>query len=266
MKNIFTAVSMGQSSVTLDCHIGNAVIYTSKSPDKAGDNEDSCAVYQIDKHACVLAVADGMGGSAMAQTASEIVVNALASALDKNGNTENNYRDSILNGIEAANLEINQLGVGAGSTTAVIEIIDNVVRPYHVGDSKILIVGGKGKLKLETMSHSPTEYAVESGYLEAVDALDHEARHFVTNMLGSKDMRIEIGSPLKLCARDTILVASDGLFDNMHLHEIINLVYKGNLRDVMNQLISTCSERMLHPIENVPSKQDDLSIILYRRN
>ena len=264
MKTIFTAVNMELTSIVIDCQIGVAVIYTGKAPEKTGDNEDSCAVYQMGENACVLAVADGMGGSAMAQTASEIVVNALDRELQKSSDQEN-YRDAVLNGIEIANNEINQLGVGAGSTAAVVEIVDNIVRPYHVGDSKILIVGGKGKLKLETISHSPTEYAVESGYLEAKDALDHEARHFITNMLGSKDMRIEIGSPLKLAAKDTLIIASDGLFDNMHIHEIIDHVYKGKLQEVMDKLITTCNERMLYSVENLPSKKDDLTIILYRR-
>jgi serine/threonine protein phosphatase PrpC len=265
MKNIFTAVNMEQSSVTIDCQIGTAIIYTGKAPEKS-DNEDSCAVYQLEPNACVLAVADGMGGLAMAQTASEIVVASLGRELQKSVHQENSYRDTILNGIETANSEINQLGVGAGSTTAVVEIVDNIVRPYHVGDSKILIVGGKGKIKLETISHSPTEYAVESGYLEAIDALEHEERHYVTNMLGAKDMRIEIGSPVKLASRDTMVIGSDGLFDNMHIHEIVDTVRKGPLPAVMDKLIQTCKERMSNPAESLPSKKDDLTIILYRKH
>ena len=265
MKNIFTAVNMETSCVFVDCNIGTAAIYTAKSPNKIGDNEDSCAAYKINPHACVLIVADGMGGAAMAQTASGIVVNTLCKVLQKSGDLENKYRDAILNGIEAANNSIYELGVGAGSTTAVVEIIDDIVRPYHVGDSKIMVVGGRGKLKLETISHSPTEYAVESGYLKATDALDHEARHFVTNMLGAKDMRIEIGSPLKLSKKDTILIASDGLYDNIHIHELVNIIYKGKLQDVMDVLIGMSRDRMLNQQGNEPSKQDDLTIILYRR-
>jgi len=264
MKSVFTAVSMESSYTTIDCHIGTAMVFTTKAPEKSGDNEDSCAIYQIGQHACALIVADGMGGGALAQTASGIVVNTLCDKLKQCDPADNKCRDQILNGIEAANKKIYQLGVGAGSTTAVAEIFNNVIRPYHVGDSKIMVVGGRGKLKLETISHSPTEYAVESGYLEPTEALDHEARHYVTNMLGSKDMRIEIGSPLKLARKDTILVASDGLFDNIHIHEIVGIVQKGKLQDVMNNLVQMSKERMLHPIENEPSKQDDLTIILYR--
>ena len=49
--------------------------------------------------------------------------------------TAEQLRGAILNGIEAANRSIRELGCGAATTLALVEIQDRTIRPYHVGDS-----------------------------------------------------------------------------------------------------------------------------------
>ena len=49
-------------------------------------------------------------------------------------------------GIEAANAAVMELGNGSASTFAIAEIDDGVVRTYHVGDSAVLLTGGRGRL------------------------------------------------------------------------------------------------------------------------
>jgi serine/threonine protein phosphatase PrpC len=129
----------------------------------------------------------------------------------------------------------------------------------------MLLVGQRGKVKLQTISHSPVGYAVEAGYLDAEEAMLHEDRHYVTNTLGSPDMRIEIGTPVAMAARDTLLLASDGLFDNLYVGEIVDLVRKGPLVDAAARLLATCRGRMAAVQEGRPSKSDDLTFVLYRR-
>ena len=147
-------------------------------------------------------------------------------------------RPAILNAIEQANELILELGTGAATTIAVVEIIDHTVRPYHVGDSGILITGQRGRVKLETMAHSPVGYAVGAGLMTPEEALYHEDRHLVENVLGSGGMRIEIGPPIELARRDTLLLASDGLFDNMRVGEIIAQIKAGPLPRQASALIA----------------------------
>ena len=75
----------------------------------------------------------------------------------------------------------------------------------------VLVTGGLGKIKLLTVSHSPVGMALESGLLDEAEAMHHEERHIVSNVVGSAGMRIEIGAKRKLAPRDTVLLASDGL-------------------------------------------------------
>ena len=246
------------------CVCGNIVVFTARSPAKETVNEDSCAIFQIDTNSCVLAVADGMGGLPQGSTASRLVMQSLKDTLNNLKET-NSVRDAILNSVEVANQKILALSTGAGSTAAIVEIANNIVRPYHIGDSKILVVGQRGKIKLETLSHSPTEYAVEAGFLEPNEAIDHEDRRYVSNMIGAQDMRIELGSPLTLSKYDTVLLASDGLVDNLQLYEIVEIIRKGNLKKCINKLIELCNERMNSDDNSQnPSAPDDLTILLYR--
>jgi serine/threonine protein phosphatase PrpC len=84
-------------------------------------------------------------------------------------------------------------------------------------------------------------------------------------MLGSNDMRIELGSALKLKPKDTVLLASDGLSDNLNSQEIVEIIRTGALEDAAQQLLSRVQRRMtVDEGAEKPSKPDDLTFILYR--
>jgi serine/threonine protein phosphatase PrpC len=198
--------------------------------------------------------------------ASGLAVQALKEAVDKAADQGLGLREAILNGIESANERISAMGIGAATTMAVVEIDGCTVRPYHVGDSMIMVIGQKGKIKLQTLSHSPVSYAVEAGLLDQTEAMNHEERHLVSNIIGSADMRIEVGPTLNLAMRDTLLLASDGLFDNLHPDEIVEGIRKGPLEKIVHDLSERCLKRMKGTDREGPSKPDDLTLILFRRN
>ena len=145
---------------------GVAAVCTFRSPHKSTANEDSAGVMPLPGDAAVLAVADGMGGGAAGERASRTTLEALHAALRGAAASELPLRSAILNGIESANQAVCDIGLGSGSTLAVAEIQNDTVRTYHVGDSMILTVGQRGRVKMQTVPHSPTGYAVEAGLLD----------------------------------------------------------------------------------------------------
>lgn len=242
---------------------GVAAVFSTRAPGKESPNEDAVAVLPSAPGTAVLAVADGAGGQRSGSQASELAVRRLARAVaDAEG--ADSLRSSILDGIERANESVQALGVGAATTLAAVEISAGLVRPYHVGDSVILVVGQRGKLKLQTVAHSPVGFALEAGVMDEDEAMHHEDRHVVSNVLGNANMRIEVGSTLRLAPRDSLLLASDGLSDNLHVDEIAELVRAGNVAAAAARLASEARRRMSDPSEGEPSKPDDLSFILFR--
>jgi serine/threonine protein phosphatase PrpC len=238
------------------------VVYSNKAPDKdRGMNEDAVGIFSIGPRSAVLAIADGAGGQRAGAQASATAIECLRDALQ---GKDIDTRAAILNAIDAANTKICTQGIGAATTLAVLELFDGRVRSYHAGDSMILVTGQRGRLRMHTVPHSPVGYAVESGMLDEDEAMHHDERHLVSNMLGIPEMRLEMGAEIKLAAYDTVVIASDGLFDNVHLHELIELVRCGPLKQSAEKLIRLANERMLGAQAGQPSKADDLSFILMR--
>jgi serine/threonine protein phosphatase PrpC len=253
--------SLAEKGTVLDFGPGQVGIFSTRSPGKTVDNEDAAAVIPFDGHSGILAVADGMGGQPAGATASNLSLEELVRV----SRTRADLRATVLNGFEEANRAVSGLGVGAATTLAVVEVNGPAVRPYHAGDSMILLVGQRGLIKHQTISHSPVGYAVEAGLLDEDDALHHEDRHLISNMIGTPEMRIEVGPAMTMAPLDTLLLATDGLFDNLTVPEIVEAIRKGPLERIVQQLVTAALGRMREPAADHPSKPDDLTFIVYRQ-
>ena len=133
-----------------------------------------------------------------------------------------------------------------------------------VGDSGVLGFTPFGELRMQTIAHSPVGYAIEAGVLDELEAMLHADRHLVSNVIGDPHMHVELSSALELESGDTYVIASDGLFDNIHTPEIVRYLHKGSLSQSTRQLVEECRRRMLQPTEGQPSKPDDLTLIAFR--
>jgi len=258
---------------TLHVAGGTVVVASRTAPHKLTSNEDCAAVLPLQNNCGVLVVADGLGGHASGELASRLAIEQIEQAIRERVDESQNpleadqLRFAILNGIEKANQAVLDLGSGAGTTICVAEIQDSSIRVYHVGDSGILLIGQRGKLKLQTMAHSPIGYAVEAGLMNESDAMHHAERHLISNVIGSEEMRIEIGPARKMAKRDTLLLTTDGLLDNLHTEEIIERIRKGPLEAGFNRLLTDAWKRMEQRSSgDYPSKPDDLTIVTFRRN
>jgi len=242
---------------------GTVAVITSRRPEKTTANEDAAAVILARDGAAVLVVADGCGGMANGEAAARIAIEALALRIAAEPADGPSLRTAVLDAVEAANREILDLKSGAGATLAVVHLENGEARPYHVGDSQILLVGNRGKVKLLTTSHSPVGYALEAGMLDEHEALDHEERHLVSNYLGSEAMHVEVGSGRAVSARDGLLIASDGVLDNLLMEELVDLLRTGSAATAARKIAALASQRMAAPQEGKPHKPDDLTLIVF---
>lgn len=218
----------------------------------------------------LLAVADGVGGAAAGNEASQRMIDHLVQhcviPADSVEHPSRGLRAEILDAIEEANREILGWASGAGTTLTAVQFFDGHLRTFHVGDSSAMLVSNHGKIKFATVGHAPVAQAVDIGLLDEDEALAHEDRNLISNCLGSAEMKIEIGPPIAMAARDTLVVASDGLYDNLTREEIADAIRKGDLTEQTDMLAQCTGGRMKGSDSKEPSKPDDLTIICFRMN
>src|SRR5690606_28974809 len=182
-------------AVQLEGPFGTVLAHAEPAPDRGPHDacQDAAAVIPL-AQGLVLAVADGVGGTRggaeAAQLALDVLYRALAVVADDD---EPAVRGAILDAFEHADAAAQATPAVGSTTLLVVEIQRGVLRTYNTGDSEALIVGGRGKLKLRTVAHSPVGYQVAAGVLDPAEALHHDMRHYITHVVGDGNMRIDVG-------------------------------------------------------------------------
>ncbi len=231
-------------------------------------NQDAACLIQLTDMHGVLAVADGVGGASAGNKAARMAIEQLLKHV-ATASPGVSARSQILNAIEDANQSLLQWGTGSASTLAVVEYLDNEIRTYHVGDATVILTSNHGRIKYCTVAHAPVALAVELGMLNEQEALRHDDRNLISNFVGSHEMKIEIGPELQMAARDSLIIASDGLFDNLTTAEVVEKVCSGPLLEKTDQLVQLAAARMRGSLpdqsQSLPSKPDDLTVLCFRQ-
>lgn len=227
-----------------------------RSPHKTSENED---VVFVDKKngTLIFGVADGAGGHPKGQEAAFIVGDEILNG--KYSLTEDQFNPFHL--IEVINNRVRALKVGARSTLAFATIINDNIRCFAVGDSEIVYWNGNGAEVYSNVPHSNTGYRVEAGILDQDESLDDPERHVVTNLVGDEAIRIESTSAFEVKKGHTILIGTDGLFDNVSHAELRELVAKGVFEKSFEMLTEICKKQE----EDKWKKTDDIGFVLIRK-
>lgn len=258
---------LAPSAVHMEGPFGSVVAHAEPAPERGPSDacQDAAAVIPMGE-GLVLAVADGVGGTRGGAEASQLAIDALYQALASVADDdETARRGAIMDAFEQADAGAQATPAVGSTTLLVVEIQRGVLRTYNTGDSEAVLVGGRGKVKLRTVSHSPVGYQVAAGVLDPAEALHHDMRHYITNVVGDGKMRIDVGPSYTMADHDTLLLGSDGLFDNVTLVEIGEILRRGPLTEAAQALLELARRRMRAPQEGEPSKPDDLSLVLYRQ-
>ena len=169
-------------------------------------NEDSLVVAPP-----LFAVADGMGGHAAGEVASEIAVNVLAELAPKDLDGA-----ALEHAVEEANHEIiraardgrGREGMGTTLTACMLENERLIIA--QVGDSRAYLLH-HGKLQQLTRDHSLMADMIEAGQLTPEEARHHPQRSVITRALGSDSNTRPDMYEINVETGDRLLVCSDGL-------------------------------------------------------
>ena len=262
MKKIINSVSEGIER--LNFAGGEVVLFCNKKGGEERLNQDSLALIPVGDRRGVIVVSDGLGGHRGGDEASRIAIETMCSMMTTAiAKKDTNLRERILEGIELANEAIRALGIGAGATISVAEISGHQVRFYNVGDSTGFLIGGKGLIKYQNVAQSPVGHGLRAGILDEELALNHEESNVVLNALGDEYIRVEVTSFLSLASRDIVLVASDGLTDNIKIEELQEIITKGALNERLDRIVALVEKNMAETEFGHP---DDLSLVLFNSN
>lgn len=241
-------------------------IHSARRPGKSGPNEDGALCLGLSDGSLVIAVADGMGGHAAGEQAAATALHAIEAAVRDALAQGRGLRAGVVDGIDAAHAAVQALQGDGGTTLVAATIEGQEVRTIHVGDAAAVLMTGQGRPVHTTASHSPVGYALEAGLLDEDEAIVHVDRHLVSNAVGLGPMKIELGPVLDWRPRHTLVLGSDGLFDNLRLDEITTLARKGPVRDVTGRLADLARVRMGSSTAGLPSKPDDLTFLVIRND
>jgi len=162
-------------------------------------------------------VADGMGGHAAGEVASEMAVKHIAHELGTLANlSEEDVAERMRTAIRAANDAIFQRTLteldkrGMGTTVTALVLSGTRFLIGQVGDSRAYLMRD-GRLIQLTKDHSYVQEQVDAGYLTPEQARSHPYSNVITRCVGANSEVIPDIYVGAIKARDQFLLASDGL-------------------------------------------------------
>ena len=169
-------------------------------------NEDSLTVTPP-----LFAVADGMGGHAAGEVASEIAIQTLQTHAPQTADGDDLARAVVEANraiIRGANEGLGRRGMGTTMTAAILEGSRLVIA--QVGDSRAYLLH-QGQLQLITRDHSLMAELIESGQITPEQAKTHPQRSVITRALGSDPKTLPDIYEISVEEGDRLLLCSDGL-------------------------------------------------------
>jgi PPM family protein phosphatase len=198
-------------------------------------NEDS--VYAGPR---LLAVADGMGGMAAGEVASNIVVGALA-PLDEDVSS-NDLVDALRGAISHANQQLrdavgsNPALEGMGTTLTAMMFSGNRLALVHVGDSRAYVIRD-GELTQITRDDTYVQMLVDEGRITPDEATTHPQRSLLTRALDGRDVDPDF-SVREARPGDRYLLCSDGLSGVVSPETIADALKIADPREAADRLIA----------------------------
>ena len=165
-------------------------------------------------------VADGMGGHAAGEVASQIARNTFIEQI-RGGDSPTEAALAAHTQIALA-ADAQQAQQGMGSTLVALQIADCHAGLVWVGDSRAYL-WRSGDLSVVTHDHSYVQMLIDQGHLTEETARNHPKRNMVTQVLGLGTPEPESRS-LPLRNGDWLVLCSDGLNDELTDGEIAGIL------------------------------------------
>jgi serine/threonine protein phosphatase PrpC len=212
-------------------------------------NEDNFSA-EADEQRGLFIVADGMGGHAAGEVASEMAVQIVQRELTELRDLESNgVEKRVTEALKTANRAIHERTIievdkqGMGTTVSVLIISGRRYLIGQVGDSRVYLLRD-GALSQLTKDHSYVQEQVDAGFLTPEQARYHPYSNVITRCVGaSPDVEPDVYRG-EVRPGDVYLVASDGLTGMVDDRRLQSLLLQRVTPDrKVHQLISEANGR-----------------------
>lgn len=229
--------------------------FIQKNREKFDENQD-CLFFFTKDDFCLFGVADGAGGHPKAMEAAYSIGESILQYVRVTESSQFQFVSLI----EDANNKMREKYPTSHTTLSFAAMFDSELRSYSVGDSEVQYFNSQGTSIYNNIPQSPVGYAVEAGLMSQDEGLDHGDRYLVNNLMGDEHLRIEVASKVQLKRGYTVIVGSDGLFDNFSHDEIREGIGQGSFEQGFQNLVEQCRNR-----SEDWRKDDDVSFIVLRK-
>ena len=206
---------------------------------KRPNNEDQLLYKQYNNDTVLLAIADGMGGHAAGEVASEIAIDVI-NDLDPNVETMELHLAELM---QKASLRVQKRAFedstleGMGTTLSVVLVRNKNAYWIHVGDTRIYLFRD-GLLSQITEDHTVPQLLVKEGEISKEEARLHPLHHVLLNCVGPDEYEADQGSFL-VAGKDLLLLSTDGLHDALSDADMEFILGRNtDLKERVNDLVS----------------------------
>ncbi|NWG87355.1 MAG: serine/threonine-protein phosphatase [Hydrogenophilaceae bacterium] len=212
-------------------------------------NEDRLAAEQSNS-TLLLVLADGMGGHAHGEVASQLTVDTVCRRFKAQAHPSlDDPSGFLLDAIYSAHEAVNGYAVEHNlpeppRTTCVACVVQQGRAVWaHVGDSRLYHFQ-RDRFRSHTRDHSMVQELVNRGLLDEAQAQQRLERNMLYNAVGGFMLPdIEVSDPAPLREGDLLLLCSDGFWDALAPGEMLAELQARPLRQAVHQLMDTAESR-----------------------
>ena len=220
----------------------------------------------VGRRGSLFMVADGMGGAAAGEVASDMATTTVYNHLITQwGNdqevTEQRFAYRLKEAVELANQQIHEYAKthlearGMGTTTTACGVFEGALYLTQIGDSRGYLIRG-GRIAQITKDQSLMQRLVDAGELTEEEAAVSERRNIILQALGP-DPHVKVDlTRQELCRGDVLVMCSDGLSGLVKKEEIHTIVTQAT------DLVAACKE--LIDLANSRGGPDHITCIVAR--
>ncbi len=222
-------------------------------------------MFLVDEALGLYAIADGMGGHAAGEVASDLAISTLATSLQRQQSTDGVWSteeaaELLRAALDEGNRRICESVLeraewrGMGTTMVAFVLASDRAVIAHVGDSRAYLLR-EGGLRQLTSDHSWVNEQVKLGLLTHEQAQRHPMRNIVTRALGNQP-RVEVDCLAEeIRPGDVFVLCSDGLS---------GMLSDGEIREVLEShgSVPRLACRVLVDRANEHGGEDNITVIV----